>query len=100
MITTARKPSALDPSPKSHFVHKHVLRQFSINSSVPTSSNLYIRRKSTCVCGGGCPRCKSQETIQSKLKVGAPNDIYEQEADRVAEQIMRMPASAVQRAPT
>jgi hypothetical protein len=29
--------------------------------------------------------------IQAKLKVGQPGDIYEQEADRVAEQVMRMP---------
>lgn len=29
--------------------------------------------------------------IQAKLTVGAPNDKYEQEADRVADQIMRMP---------
>ncbi len=29
--------------------------------------------------------------IQTKLKIGQPNDIYEQEADRVAEQVMRMP---------
>jgi len=29
--------------------------------------------------------------IQPKLKVGLPNDRYEQEADRVAEQVMRMP---------
>jgi len=29
--------------------------------------------------------------LQPKLKVGAPNDVYEQEADRVAEQVMRMP---------
>jgi hypothetical protein len=29
--------------------------------------------------------------IQEKLKIGQPNDIYEQEADRVAEQVMRMP---------
>jgi hypothetical protein len=29
--------------------------------------------------------------IQPKLKVGEPNDRYEQEADRVAEQVMRMP---------
>ena len=28
--------------------------------------------------------------IQTKLKVGQPNDKYEQEADRVAEQVMRM----------
>ena len=31
--------------------------------------------------------------LQAKLKVGAPNDKYEQEADRVADQVMRMPAS-------
>jgi hypothetical protein len=29
--------------------------------------------------------------IQPKLKIGAPNDKYEQEADRVADQVMRMP---------
>lgn len=29
--------------------------------------------------------------IQPKLEIGAPNDQYEQEADRVADQVMRMP---------
>lgn len=29
--------------------------------------------------------------LQTKLRIGQPNDIYEQEADRVAEQVMRMP---------
>jgi len=29
--------------------------------------------------------------LRPKLKIGAPNDKYEQEADRVAEQVMRMP---------
>lgn len=29
--------------------------------------------------------------LQPKLTVGAPDDIYEQEADRVADQVMRMP---------
>jgi len=32
--------------------------------------------------------------IQLKLKIGAANDKYEQEADRVADQVMRMPAPA------
>ncbi|MDH5218146.1 MAG: DUF4157 domain-containing protein [Gammaproteobacteria bacterium] len=31
--------------------------------------------------------------IQPKLKIGASNDKYEQEADRVADQVMRMPIS-------
>jgi hypothetical protein len=35
--------------------------------------------------------------IQAKLTVGQPNDKYEQEADRVADQIMRMPDPAIQR---
>jgi hypothetical protein len=38
--------------------------------------------------------------IQAKLKIGQPNDIYEQEADRVADQVMRMPEAAVSPQPT
>lgn len=35
--------------------------------------------------------------IQAKLKIGQPGDIYEQEADRVADQVMRMAEPEVQR---
>ncbi len=35
-------------------------------------------------------------SIQAKLTVGAPNDVYEQEADLVAEQVMSTPDSAIQ----
>jgi hypothetical protein len=35
-------------------------------------------------------------SIQAKLTIGEPGDQYEQEADRVAEQVMRMPAPDVQ----
>jgi len=38
--------------------------------------------------------------LQAKLKVSESNDIYEQEADRVAERIMRMPEPTVQPKPT
>jgi len=34
--------------------------------------------------------------IQAKLRIGKPNDKYEQEADRVADQVMRMPEPAIQ----
>jgi hypothetical protein len=37
--------------------------------------------------------------IQAKLKVGQPGDKYEQEADRIAEEVMRMPEPEVQRQP-
>lgn len=36
--------------------------------------------------------------LQAKLKIAQPEDRYQQEADRVAEQIMRMPAPRLQRA--
>jgi hypothetical protein len=35
--------------------------------------------------------------LQAKLRTGAPDDEYEREADRVAEQVMRMPEPVVQR---
>jgi hypothetical protein len=37
--------------------------------------------------------------VQAKLTVGQPNDPYEQEADRVADQVMRMPDSQVMEEP-
>lgn len=37
--------------------------------------------------------------IQPKLKIGLPNDVYEQEADRVADTVMRMPEPAIQTKP-
>ncbi len=53
-----------------------------------------MQRSPGCACGGSCPTCKDEEEniqIQTKLKVGAPDDKYEQEADRVAEMVVRMP---------
>jgi hypothetical protein len=38
----------------------------------------------------------STPAVQPKLTVGAPNDQYEQEADRVADQVMSMPDQATQ----
>jgi hypothetical protein len=54
-----------------------------------------IQRVSVCPCDGGCPRCVA--AIQPKLTIGRPNDKYEQEADRIADEVMRMPEAALQR---
>ena len=35
--------------------------------------------------------------IQASIRIGQPNDLYELEADRVADQVMRMPEPGVQR---
>ena len=53
-----------------------------------TGVPLYLQRQ---------PVEEEEEELQTKLKVGAPNDKYEQEADRVADQVMRMPDSTAQR---
>ncbi len=62
-------------------------------------SGLILRR--ACACGGAaglsgeCERCKTKkllgEPLQMKLAVNQPGDEFEQEADRVAEQVMRTP---------
>ncbi len=54
-----------------------------------------LQRK--CACGGGCPRCQEDLGIQTKLKIGEPGDKYEQEADHIADEVMRMPEPSVQR---
>ncbi len=40
------------------------------------------------------------ETIQTKLTINQPGDVYEQEAERVAEQVIQMEASASSEAPS
>ena len=53
---------------------------------ISTSSigSTFLQPKLICPCDGGCPVC------QPKLTIGQPNDVYEQEADRVADEVMRM----------
>jgi hypothetical protein len=64
------------------------------------SNALLLQRK--CACGGSaglsgeCTDCQSKKllgkTLQTKLCVNEPGDMYEQEADRVADQVMSTPA--------
>jgi Domain of unknown function (DUF4157) len=58
------------------------------------------QRKANCACGGGCPRCNSESEgmkVQAKLAISSPGDHFEQEADHIADQVMRMPNPEVQR---
>lgn len=71
----------------------------------PSTSGL-LQRKCACgnnaMAGGGCEECgkKQRLGLQTKLKVNEPGDIYEQEADRIADQVMATPAPhAVSNAP-
>ncbi|MBL4661751.1 MAG: hypothetical protein JKY19_15430, partial [Alcanivoracaceae bacterium] len=51
------------------------------NRSIPTSKPVSVKHANSV-----------KAILQPKLKIGAPNDKYEQEADRVADQVMHMPA--------
>jgi Domain of unknown function (DUF4157) len=62
----------------------------------PPSTGIPLLQRQ-CACGGGCPRCKDNLKLQTKLKIGEPGDVYEQEADRVADEVMRMPEPTIQR---
>ncbi|HEX8180802.1 MAG TPA: DUF4157 domain-containing protein [Pyrinomonadaceae bacterium] len=53
-----------------------------------------LQRKGPCACGGGCARCADEGSQQAKIKVSTPGDRHEQEADRIAEQVLRMPDAA------
>lgn len=45
-----------------------------------------LQRATACACGGSCPRCQAK----SNLKIGAPDDAHEREADEAADRVMRM----------
>ncbi|MDN0075092.1 DUF4157 domain-containing protein [Crenobacter sp. SG2303] len=58
-----------------------------------------LQRK--CACGsptsslsGECEQCKSKQRVQAKLTIGASNDPLEQEAARIADQVLAAPAHA------
>jgi Domain of unknown function (DUF4157) len=66
------------------------------NTISPLSTGMPLIQRQ-CACGGGCPRCQDNLTLQTKLKIGEPGDVYEQEADRIADEVMRMPEPTIQR---
>ncbi len=60
-----------------------------------------IQMKASGCCGGCANHGKEEEEspVQTKLAIGMPGDRYEQEADRISEQVMRMPEPEVERQP-
>lgn len=66
-----------------------------------------IRRSQPSRFGRHGPEVKAQQAeirrilrgprVQAKLTIGAPEDRYEREADRIADEVMRMPEPCVQR---
>jgi hypothetical protein len=61
---------------------------FSRSTNSPVDRILFLQRN---IGNQAVQRLIKSGTIQAKLRIGPPGDVYEQEADRVAEQVMRMP---------
>lgn len=83
-----------------------VQRQTTIQTTFPLANGILQRK---CACGqlksssGECESChkkKLNNSLQTKLQIGASNDPLEHEADRVAQQVMsRSSSSAISNAP-
>ena len=60
----------------------------------PVDRILYLQRTAG---NQAVSRLMRSGALQAKLRIGQPGDVYEQEADRVADAVMRMPEPGVQR---
>ena len=60
----------------------------------PVDRILYLQRTAG---NQAVSRLMRSGALQAELRIGQPGDVYEQEADRVAEAVMRMPEPGVQR---
>ena len=84
--------SPISPAKKPKAAASPVVVSPYFDQPVSTIDYPVIQRK--CACGGGCPNCQEHAphpNIQTKLAIGTPGDQYEQEAERVADQVLAMP---------
>jgi hypothetical protein len=70
---------------------------FSQSISSPIDHIMFLQRT---IGNKAVQRLFKSGVIQAKLKIGQPNDIYEQEADRIADIVMRIPEPMIQSKPT
>jgi hypothetical protein len=70
------------------------------NASSYVSPYEYVSNLQRSIGNRGVAQLYRSGLLQAKLRISQPSDIYEQEADRVAEQVMRMPEPVVQPKPT
>ena len=81
-----------EPAPWSHPGHDFGRYQVHGDHARPTSSSCPLRATGPTLCpfGGACHTCPTR--VQAKPVTGEAHDQHEQEADRVATQVMMMPS--------
>jgi len=83
------------PEIKRENMNLHMRRSgYTLSIDTGVESILYLQRTAG---NQAVQRMVMSGALQAKLKIGQPGDVYEQEADRVAEAVMRMPVPRVQR---
>ena len=83
------------PEVKQSNLNSRVRRTKRLQSmDTPVDRILYLQRTAG---NQAVSRLMKSGALQAKLKIGQPGDVYEQEADRVADVVMRMPEPGVQR---
>jgi Domain of unknown function (DUF4157) len=75
--------SVVHPSPGLHHRTATARRPALQQKSIPGAA--------ACACGGECPRCRREAEQHFGLTIGTPGDRFEREADRIADEVMRMP---------
>ena len=73
---------------ESHASNKTQKPDFSQSINSPIDQIMFLQRT---IGNQAVGRLLKAGVLQAKLKISQPNDVYEQEADRAAEQVMRMP---------
>lgn len=84
--------------------HNHTVENSGAEHQRAVKRTLFFDPKQTFFRPAGIIQCKCEECareeavqVQPKLTVNAPNDIYEKEADAMADRVMRMPDPQIQR---
>jgi len=94
--STSRDRSLHDSLAEPSFGHN--FGQIQVHSEAKADSCPLATSPRFCPFGGACHSCPPR--IQAKLAINQPNDRYDTEADRVAEQVMHMPEPGIQLKPT
>lgn len=96
MSERARIKAKAPETKKNNLISNSLKNDFNKSKKSPGDKILFLQKT---IGNQAVQRMIRSAIIQEKLGIGQPGDIYEQEADRVAEQVMRTPELQVQRQP-
>lgn len=88
MRDSTRQNAKSNETQKESFVSRRPGEKDSQGANTPIEQIMHLQRT---VGNRAVTRLIRSGVLQAKLKIGLPNDIYEQEADRMAERVVSMP---------